>query len=99
MNNILVSSLLSLVIGSVLGLAQSRIKRLFAYSTISHLGFILLALSVNTLESIQAFMFYLMQYSLSNLGAFIILLSTGYVLMNHVSKNEQIKNLKDKNNS
>jgi NADH-ubiquinone oxidoreductase chain 2 len=99
MNNILISSLLSLIIGSVLGLAQSRIKRLFAYSTISHLGFILLALSVNTLESIQAFMFYLMQYSLSNLGVFIILLSIGYALMNNISKNEQIKNLKDKNNS
>ena len=99
MNNILVSSLLSLVIGSVLGLTQSRIKRLFAYSTISHLGFLLLALSVNTVESIQAFMFYLIQYSFSNLGAFIILISIGYALMSNISKNEQIKNLKDRNNS
>jgi NADH-ubiquinone oxidoreductase chain 2 len=99
MNNILISSMLSLVIGSVLGLSQSRIKRLFAYSTISHLGFLLLALSVNTLESIQAFVFYLMQYSLSNLGAFIILLSIGHVLMNYTSESENIKSIKDKNNS
>jgi NADH-ubiquinone oxidoreductase chain 2 len=98
-NNILISSLLSLIIGSILGLAQSRIKRLYAYSTINHLGFILLALSINSLESIQAFMFYLIQYSMSNLGAFIILISIGYVLINHVSNNDQIKSLKDRNNS
>lgn len=48
------SSLFSLIIGSVLGLTQFRIKRLFAYSTISHVGFILLALSINSTESIQA---------------------------------------------
>nr|ATI20580.1 NADH dehydrogenase subunit 2 [Ophiognomonia clavigignenti-juglandacearum] len=41
---LLVSSLLSLMVGTVLGLTQFRIKRLFAYSTISHLVFILLAL-------------------------------------------------------
>jgi NADH-ubiquinone oxidoreductase chain 2 len=98
-NNILISSLLSLIIGSVLGLAQSRIKRLFAYSTINHLGFILLALSINSIESIQAFMFYLIQYSTTNLGAFIILIAIGYILINHVTKDEQIKNLKDRNNS
>jgi NADH-ubiquinone oxidoreductase chain 2 len=98
-NNILISSLLSLIIGSVLGLAQSRIKRLYAYSTINHLGFILLAISVNSIESIQAFMFYLIQYSITNLGAFIVLIAIGYALMNYVTTNEQIKTLKDKNNS
>ena len=70
---LLVSSLLSLIIGTILGLNQSRIKRLYAYSTISHVGFILLALSTNTLESIQAFIFYLMQYSISNLNAFFFI--------------------------
>ena len=58
---LLVSSFLSLIIGTVVGLTQFRIKRLLAYSTISHLGFILLALSVSTqsVESTQAFIFYL----------------------------------------
>src|SRR5256886_11382426 len=72
-NNLVLSSLLSLIIGSVLGLTQFRIKRLYAYSTISHVGFIILALSINSVESIQSFFFYLMQYSVSNLNAFIIL--------------------------
>jgi NADH-ubiquinone oxidoreductase chain 2 len=57
-SSLLVSSLLSLIIGTILGLTQSRIKRLFAYSTISHLGFILLALAINSIESIQAFILY-----------------------------------------
>ena len=77
---LLFSSLLSLVIGSILGLTQSRIKRLFAFSTISHVGFILLALSISSVESAQAFMFYLMQYSISNLNAFMLILVIGYSL-------------------
>jgi len=76
--NLLISSLLSLIIGSVLGLTQFRIKRLFAYSTISHVGFILLALSINSIESIQAFYFYIIQYSVTNLNAFLILITIGY---------------------
>ncbi len=98
-SSLLVSSLLSLVIGTVVGLTQSRIKRLFAYSTISHLGFILLALSINSIESIQAFIFYLMQYSLSNLNAFIILISIGFSLYYYVNDNKEYKGLLDKNNS
>ena len=99
---LLVSSLLSLIIGTILGLNQSRIKRLYAYSTISHVGFILLALSTNTLESIQAFIFYLMQYSISNLNAFFLLIAIGYSLYTYVNiKEEKIadENLIDKNNS
>jgi len=83
----------------VLGLSQFRIKRLFAYSTISHIGFILLALSINTLESIQAFIFYLMQYSITNLNAFVILVSIGFSLYTYTNQNKQYINLLDKNNS
>jgi len=81
------------------GLTQFRIKRLFAYSTISHIGFILLALSINSIESIQAFIFYLIQYSLSNLNAFILLLSVGYSLYYYVNNNKEYEELNDKNNS
>ena len=78
--SLLLSSILSLIIGTILGLSQVRIKRLFAYSTISHLGFVLLALSINSIESIQSFIFYLMQYSISNLNAFILLIAIGFSL-------------------
>ena len=98
-SSLLVSSLLSLLIGTIVGLTQFRIKRLFAYSTISHIGFILLALSINSIESIQAFIFYLIQYSLSNLNAFILLLSIGYSLYYYVNDNKEYEELIDKNNS
>lgn len=97
---LLLSSLFSLVIGSVLGLTQFRIKRLFAYSTISHVGFILLALTINSIESIQAYLFYIAQYSISNLNAFIILVTIGYSFYLYIYKNESHKeDLSEKNNS
>ena len=77
---LLVCSLLSLIVGTVVGLAQFRIKRLLAYSTISHVGFMLLALAVSGQESIDAFLFYLIQYSLTSLNAFFILLAFGYLI-------------------
>lgn len=98
-SSLLISSLLSLIIGTVVGLTQFRIKKLFAYSTISHVGFILLALSINSIESIQAFIFYLMQYSISNLNAFIILISIGFSLYYYVNDSNEYKQLDDKNNS
>jgi len=95
--SLLVSSLLSLIIGTIVGLSQFRIKRLFAYSTISHLGFILLALSINSIESIQSFIFYVIQYSITNLNAFMLLISIGYTFYFYLKKKGE--NLQDKNNS
>jgi NADH-ubiquinone oxidoreductase chain 2 len=76
-NILLVSALLSLVIGGLLGLAQYRIKRLLAYSTISHMGFILLALAIHTPEGIEAYLFYLVQYVLTSTNIFFVLLAFG----------------------
>jgi NADH-ubiquinone oxidoreductase chain 2 len=98
-SSLVISSLFSLIIGTIVGLTQFRIKRLFAYSTISHVGYILLALSINSIESIQAFIFYLMQYSISNLNAFIILLSIGFSLYYYINDSDEYKELPDKNNS
>jgi NADH-ubiquinone oxidoreductase chain 2 len=98
-NSLLVSSLLSLIIGTIVGLTQFKIKKLYAYSTISHIGFILLALSINSIESIQAFIFYLMQYSISNLNAFFLLISIGYSLYFFINDKNDDNNLSDKNNS
>ena len=86
-NLLLISSLLSLIIGTVVGLAQYKIKRLLAYSTISHVGFLLLALAVNTEQSLESLIFYLLQYSITNLNTFLILLVFGYTLNSFVSVN------------
>jgi NADH-ubiquinone oxidoreductase chain 2 len=72
---------------------------MLAFSTISHIGFILLALSVNSIESIQAFIFYLMQYSISNANVFIIIIAIGFSLYYYVNDNKEYKELNDKNNS
>jgi NADH-ubiquinone oxidoreductase chain 2 len=80
-------------VGTVVGLTQSRIKRLFAFSTISHVGFILLGLSIHTVESTQAFMFYLIQYSISNLNAFILILTIGYSLYCYVDNTNSTNNI------
>lgn len=78
-NLLLISSLLSLIIGTVVGLAQSRIKRLLAYSTISHIGFILLALAINSESSIDSLLFYIIQYTITNLNIFLIIIALSYV--------------------
>lgn len=93
------SCFFSLIIGTVLGLTQTRIKRLLAYSTISHVGFILLALVVHTVESYQAFIFYLIQYILTNLNAFLIIIAIGFSLYLHYTNVSEYNNLPEKNNS
>lgn len=96
---LLISSFFSMIIGTVVGLTQFRIKRLFAYSTISHVGFILLALSISSVESTQAFIFYLTQYSISNINVFFILIAIGFSLYCYISENKEHEELVDKNNS
>jgi NADH-quinone oxidoreductase subunit N len=70
-------SVLSMIIGNVVAIAQTNIKRMLAYSTISHMGFILLGVLAGTQEGYAASMFYALVYSLMSLGGFgmIILMS------------------------
>lgn len=52
---------------------------LFLYdSTISHIGFLLLALAINSEQSIDSFLFYILQYTLTNLNIFLIILALSY---------------------
>lgn len=80
-NLFLISSLLSLLIGTVAGLSQIKFKRLLAFSSISHVGFLLLALGVYTQKSIDSFLFYLLQYSVTSLNIFLILLAFSYFII------------------
>lgn len=80
-NLLLISSLLSLLVGTVLGLTQIKIKRLLAYSTISHIGFILLALAINSESSIESLIFYITQYTITNLNTFLIVIALSYIIL------------------
>jgi NADH-ubiquinone oxidoreductase chain 2 len=90
-NLLLISSLFSLIIGTVVGLAQTRIKRLLAYSTISHIGFILLALAINTEQSIDSLLFYIIQYSITNLNIFLIIIALSYIINHSINNKGQLE--------
>ncbi len=74
---LLIVGVLSLVIGNVVAIAQTNIKRMLAYSTIAHVGFILLAIVPGTDEGNAAALFYALTYVVAAAGAFgmVILLS------------------------
>jgi NADH-quinone oxidoreductase subunit N len=74
---IMVLAVLSLVIGNVVAIAQSNIKRMLGYSAIAHVGFILLAIFAGTETGYAAALFYALTYVIMAAGAFgmIILLS------------------------
>jgi NADH-quinone oxidoreductase subunit N len=71
-------SVLSIGVGNVVAIAQTNIKRLFAYSTIAHMGYLLLGLLVAGTAGYAASMFYAIVYALMSLGAFgIVMLVAG----------------------
>jgi NADH-quinone oxidoreductase subunit N len=74
---LVVLAVLSMAIGNIVAIAQSNIKRMLAYSTISHIGFVLLGILSGTAQGYQAAMFYMISYVIVASGAFgMILLLT-----------------------
>ena len=72
-----VMAVLSLIVGNITAIAQTNIKRMLAYSTISHMGFLLIGILAGGLNGYASSMFYVVVYVLMNLGTFgmIMLLS------------------------
>jgi NADH-quinone oxidoreductase subunit N len=70
-------SVLSLAVGNIVAISQSNLKRMLAYSTISHVGFILLGILAGTNDGYRASMFYTLTYVIMAVGSFgmILLLS------------------------
>jgi len=58
---------LSILVGSIIAIKQTRIKRLLAYSAISHMGYILIGLITGNIEGIQSVFFYLIVYIITNI--------------------------------
>ncbi len=74
---LVIMAVLSMMIGNVIAIAQTNLKRMLAYSTISHVGFILLGILAGSQEGYSASMFYTLVYALMTLGGFgIIILLT-----------------------
>jgi NADH-quinone oxidoreductase subunit N len=70
----LFSSLLSIAVGSLSAIYQKRLKRLFAYSTVAHTGFILLGVVAASPDSVKTLIFYLMVYSVLTILLFSLLI-------------------------
>ncbi|MEQ8659680.1 MAG: NADH-quinone oxidoreductase subunit NuoN, partial [Gammaproteobacteria bacterium] len=70
-------SILSMAIGNIVAIAQTNIKRMLAYSTISHMGFLLLGMIASNAFGYAAGMFYVIVYAIMSMGAFgaVIMLS------------------------
>ena len=76
---LLIMAVLSLAIGNLTAIMQTNLKRMLAYSTISHMGFLLLGVLSGTIDGYGAGMFYVVVYVLMTLGSFgvILLLTRG----------------------
>lgn len=74
---LIVLAILSMAVGNIVAIAQGNLKRMLAYSTISHMGFLFLGILAGTDEGYSAAMYYTIVYAIMGLGGFgmIILLS------------------------
>ena len=83
-----VSAVLTMTIGNLGAIAQTNVKRMLAYSSIAHAGYILVAFTAGTDIGIAAILFYLAAYSLMKVGAFLVVTHLG-------QQDEQRLELKD----
>ncbi|MFT5144242.1 MAG: NADH-quinone oxidoreductase subunit N [Rhodothermales bacterium] len=65
-----VIALITMVVGNVLALAQSNVKRMLAYSSVAHAGYVLVGLSAGSIAGYSGALYYTLVYTLMNIGAF-----------------------------
>jgi NADH-quinone oxidoreductase subunit N len=70
-------SAVTMFVGNLIALQQRNLKRMLAYSSIGHTGFILVAVTSATSQSASAILFYLFAYTLATMGAFAVIISLG----------------------
>lgn len=67
---IVVLAVLSIILGNIMAIPQTNIKRMLAYSSIAHAGYILIGIIAFTKASVSAMLYYLLLYIFANMGAF-----------------------------
>ena len=72
-----VSAVLTMFIGNLAALVQTNVKRMLAYSSIAHAGYILVAFVASTDLGVAAVLFYLAAYALMKVGAFLVIAHLG----------------------
>jgi NADH-quinone oxidoreductase subunit N len=68
-----VLAFVTMTVGNLVALVQTNIKRLMAYSSITHVGYMLIGLATASTTGSSAVLFYLLAYAVTNLGAFIVI--------------------------
>jgi NADH-quinone oxidoreductase subunit N len=68
-----VLAFVTMTVGNLVAIVQTNIKRLMAYSSITHVGYMLIGLAAANADGSSAVMFYLLAYAFTNLGAFIVI--------------------------
>ena len=71
---VLVISIITMLLGNIAALRQDNMKRMLAYSSIAHAGYILMGVVVLTAQGLQAILVYLITYLFMNLGAFLVVI-------------------------
>ncbi|HMQ33484.1 MAG TPA: NADH-quinone oxidoreductase subunit N [Chloroflexaceae bacterium] len=66
---------ITMLVGNLGALAQTNVKRMLAYSSIGHAGYILLGIMVASQRGAESFLFYMVAYALTNLGAFAVVIA------------------------
>jgi NADH-quinone oxidoreductase subunit N len=74
---LIILSLLSMAIGNIIAISQTNIKRMLAYSTIAHIGYLLLGILSGTASGYAGSMFYIITYALMSMGAFAMVILLG----------------------
>lgn len=72
-NIIAIISVASMLYGSIIALSQTSIKRMLAYSSIAHAGYMMIGFSASSKTGFEAIIFYLIVYSILNVGVFILI--------------------------
>ncbi len=72
-----VSAVLTMFIGNLAALVQTNVKRMLAYSSIAHAGYIMVAFTASTDLGVAAVLFYLAAYALMKIGAFLVVTHLG----------------------
>jgi NADH-quinone oxidoreductase subunit N len=70
-------AILTLLLGSIVALVQTDIKRMLAYSSISHVGYVLIGLEAGTKQGLRAALFYILVYAFMTIGSFAIVTVIG----------------------
>jgi len=68
-------SILTMFTGNIFAIAQSNVKRMLAYSSIAHAGYVMIAFSAASPEAVSAAAFYMLAYTVMNIGAFMVVLT------------------------